>query len=113
MNSQIPSEAIIINLSSEFKWISKNSGSGETPTLWATESPIDQLIANPGMFSVQSQTRWGPIGKPLGSQNGSTLPPDFLIQNSSSLRSGLWSMDKEVETQTPSILSTTPETLSI
>jgi len=113
MNSQIPSEAMIMNLSSVLRWISKNSGSGETPTDYATESPIDLLIAKPGMFSVQSQTRCGPIGRPLGSQNGSTLPPDFQIQNSSSLRSGLWSIDKEVEIQTPSILSTTPETLSI
>lgn len=113
MNSQIPSEAMMINLSSIFILISKNSGSGETPTDWATESPIDQLMARPGMFSVLSQTRWGPIGKPFGSQKGSTLPPDFLILNSSSFQSGLWSIESDVETQTPSILSTIPETLSI
>lgn len=69
-------------------------GSGLTPTLDATKSPIDLLIANPGTFSFLSQTLAGPIGSPLGSLNGSTLPLHCKIRSCSSLISGLWSLDR-------------------
>ena len=38
------------------------------PTDAATLSPNDRDIANPGTFSVLSQTLAGPIGSPFGSK---------------------------------------------
>lgn len=103
---------MIMNLSSSSRDISKNSGSGLTPTDYATESPIDLLIASPGIFSVLSQTLCGPIGWPFGSQKGSTRPPLFLILLLSSFLSGLWSIERLVDIQIPSIPLTLPATVS-
>ena len=89
INSQIPSLAITMNLSSLFSSSSKNSGSGITPTELAIRSPMERLMASPGMFSSFSQTRAGPIGWPSGSRKGSTRPFDIKILSNSSFQSGL------------------------
>ena len=68
-NSQTPSLAIIINLSSGYKSKLRTSGSGLTPTDAATKSPRDLDIAKPGMFSFLSQTLYGPSGLPFSSKN--------------------------------------------
>ena len=112
INSQMPSDAITMNLSSLFSSSSKNSGSGMTPTELATQSPIDRLIASPGMFSSFSHTHAGPIGWPSGSLKGSTLPFDIRILSNSSFLSGLWSIERVVATQCIPF-STTPVTDSI
>ena len=61
INSQIPSLAKIINLSSYKNEYSVISGSEITPTLCAIPSPKLLLIANPGTSSSFNQTLFGPI----------------------------------------------------
>jgi len=69
-------------------------GSAITPTLAATLSPKDLLIANPGTSSSFNQTLDGPINWSSSSLNGSILPPLFFILSDSSGSLGLWSLDK-------------------
>jgi hypothetical protein len=64
-NSQTPSLAITTNLSFSVSVISVTSGSGITPTEWATLSPIDLDIAKPGMSSYLTHTHLGPNSSPL------------------------------------------------
>ena len=63
-------------------------GSAVTPTLEATSSPKDLVIANPGISSFLSHTRNGPIGLFSGSLNESILPPYLLILAASSAWQG-------------------------
>ncbi len=49
-NSQTPSDAMTMNLSSGSSSKSSTSGSGLTPTEAATKSPNDLAIAKPGKF---------------------------------------------------------------
>lgn len=100
MNSQTPSDARTRNLSHSFSVSSKNSGSGITPTVAATKSPTDLLIARPGTFWVFNQTLAGPTGSPFSSLKGSTLPLVLRIRSSSSALSGLWSIERLVDIQT-------------
>ena len=58
--SKTPSLAITMNLSRLLRSKRVTSGSGETPTVWAIMSPIDLLIASPGISASRSQTRLGP-----------------------------------------------------
>lgn len=69
-------------------------GSAITPTLAATLSPKDRLIANPGTSSSFNQTLAGPINWSSSSLNGSILPPLLLILSASSGSLGLWSLVK-------------------
>lgn len=59
-------------------------GSAVTPTLEATSSPNDLVMANPGISSFLSHTLSGPIGFLSGSLNESILPPYFMILAASS-----------------------------
>jgi hypothetical protein len=83
-NSQTPSLAKTINLSSGLKSSSRISGSAVTPTLEATSSPKDLVIASPGISYSLSHTLSGPIGFFSGSLNESILPPYFKILAASS-----------------------------
>lgn len=55
-----------------------------TPTLAATSSPKERLIANPGISSFLSQTLNGPIGFLSGSLKESILPFALRILSASS-----------------------------
>ena len=68
-------------------------GSAVTPTLDATSSPNDLVIARPGISSVLSQTLSGPIGLLSGSLNESILPPNLWILAASSAWQGFWSLE--------------------
>ena len=59
-------------------------GSAVTPTLEATSSPNDLVIARPGISCSLSQTLNGPIGFLSGSLNESILPPFWIILLASS-----------------------------
>lgn len=59
-------------------------GSAMTPTLPATSSPKDLVIARPGISSFFSQTLKGPMGFLCGSLNESILPPLLIILSASS-----------------------------
>jgi len=59
-------------------------GSAMTPTLEATSSPNDLVIASPGISSCFNQTLNGPIGFLSGSLNESILPPALMTLSASS-----------------------------
>ena len=62
----------------------KLPGSAITPTLAATLSPNDLLIANPGTSSSFNQTLEGPMNSLSSSLKGSILPPlRFILTDSS------------------------------
>lgn len=63
-------------------------GSAVTPTLDATSSPKDLVIASPGISSFFNQTLKGPIGFLSGSLKESILPPYFMILAASSAWQG-------------------------
>ena len=62
-----------------------------TPTREATSSPKDRVIASPGISSLFSQTRRGPIGFLSGSRKESMRPPLVIIRVASSFWLGFWS----------------------
>ena len=94
INSQTPSLANTINLSSLQRSSSRISnqsqtntnlpGSHITPTRAATSSPNDLVIASPGISSFFNQTLNGPIALLFWSLKLSTLPPDWFIRAASS-----------------------------
>ena len=88
-------------LSTEVSAYVQTSGKAETPTVWATESPMLLLIARPGMFLSPNQTQWGPTGFPSLSEYGKTLPPDLRIRFFSISRSGLWSSERGFASHSP------------
>jgi len=63
-------------------------GSAMTPTREATSSPKLLVIAKPGMSSLFSQTRNGPIGFLSGSLKLSMRPLQFMILVASSFWHG-------------------------
>lgn len=65
-----------------------------TPTFLATVSPIDLLIANPGIFSFGSQTHYGPTNSPWWFFNLSILPYFEIILFFSGFFSGLCSTER-------------------
>ena len=67
-------------------------GSAITPTLLATSSPKDLVMARPGMSSCFNQTLRGPIGFLSGSLKESILPPLLMIRSASSGWLGFWSL---------------------
>jgi len=91
INSQTPSDASRMNWSNSVSVYSIISGSGITPTDYATLSPIDLDMASPGTSSSWTQTLKGPIGSPFMSLKASTLPFCSIIRLYSSCSSGLWS----------------------
>jgi len=95
-NSHTPSLAITTTLSSFVNVYSDISGSALQPTLCATESPNERVIARPGTSSTLSQTLNGPKGLPLWSLYESILPLFLIIRSASSLSSGLWSLVRAV-----------------
>jgi hypothetical protein len=85
------------------------SGSWVTPTVLATRSPRDLVIARPGAYLFFSQTLFGPKNYgfifPWGTiLDCSILPLDFLILLASSFSSGLWSLLRGVHCQIPTEL---------
>ena len=68
-------------------------GSAVTPTLDATSSPNDLVMARPGMSSFFNHTLRGPIGFLSWSLKESILPPYLMILAASSAWHGFWSLD--------------------
>lgn len=64
-----------------------------TPIFLATISPIDRLIAKPGIFSFYNQTHNGPTNSPKWFLTFSILPYLESILLFSEFFSGLWSSD--------------------
>ena len=95
MNSQMPSEATMTNLSpSPLAWeglsvYSFISGSGTTPKPFASPSPIERDIASP--TRPLTHTREG--GRPRG-PGAETTPPAASMRLRSTGKSGLWSLLK-------------------
>lgn len=81
----------MMNLSSEVMECARISGSLDTPTLEATQSPKDLDIANPGIGGLdpRTQTRAGPTGLLSGVMYVYTQPPEAYIRASSATLSGL------------------------
>jgi len=91
-NSQTPSEAMTMILSWSKILNFLISGSGMTPYLWANPSPIDQLIARPGISLSGAQTQNGPMSLPSSSLKVSITPLHFSIRARSKGMQGLWSV---------------------
>lgn len=67
-----------------------------TPTDYATKSPNDLDMANPGISCFFNQTLYGPTDYPDGVLSFLILPPAFEILAFSSFSSGLWSVLKDL-----------------
>lgn len=111
IRSQRPSLAITTILSILGWRFGKDfiSGSCVTPTVLATKSPRDLVIARPGACLFFNQTLFGPKNYGLIFPWGtildcSILPLDFLILLASSFSSGLWSLLSEVHCHIPTEL---------
>mmetsp|Transcript_4843 Transcript_4843/g.19789 ORF Transcript_4843/g.19789 Transcript_4843/m.19789 type:complete len:252 (-) Transcript_4843:187-942(-) len=98
MNSQTPSEAMIMNASASVTTCVRTSGSAMTPTFLTALSPMDRAIASPTRVMLRSSHTRADRPSPGGSE---TKPPEASMRCRSPGVSGFWSIESGTATRRP------------